>query len=1121
MSSADEYQQGLDALQRARRGESLGSAPEGTYYDPFAAGARRFLDTGNAWARDSMAAWHARQAARARGENLDENNPLSPNNPFGVPNFINATVANPALTATLTPPEASDALRRIPYVGNTAAAGADMLGAPGTYLGGFGLKVLGEMLVGGGALEAGATALGATDEQRQMASNIGMLAGPLAAPAAKLTAQGASALDRFVNPANLREAAPEAFQYGRGNLNAAGELRQSARVPEDARFPRQIMAGGADIPASGGGAPPNQGSFDFGSNDPVPRGVNPQTGIPDVRGTGTPGGFRNSADYYPEVPPESRQRILDALRLQNEYYASGAAGAEASAGRARARARGRAAAQSGQDPRAAMRGELRDRFAPEIPQSEVDATRSVLIQDAATDRHYYTSVQALNALDKLKVGIPTGDVERRALANYLGEDVVREMQANAESFQSGNWREMGGGGGPNAPVGFRPGGNIPQGRRSGIDVRGAVGNQEMPTSLGRGPDYGFGPGQLGSRPGAWRPVNEVGVENFPSDWNAQQAEFPLTAEMARKKEVVKQGFKQYAADIINIPHSIWSAFDLSGYRQTAYAAAGRPKLGAKSFLTSLKSFGSEAGFAANEEYLNTRWYTHIPTATPDGRTVYRNLFEEAGIAAADAERGLAKGEGTFISTLVNQIGNRAVGTVVGAREGYNLTDENAPTSEKLRNAALGGAAGFAVGTAANKAGVGGQFYRASQRAYATMLNSMRHGLFEAMIKGYGGDPTKIDPDTLRQWGRLVNVSTGRGDLKGLKVLGRDVIPDAITQSSVGGYPLFWAPRLFLSRVQMPLEVLSSSADVRKEAARQLVAFWGVNAAIVGTGAAVGLWKTNTDPKSADLGQIILDDKQRIDPWEGNRPIVNLIARLATGETTSTTSGDTYDKDRAAIIADFLRSKFDPGLGATVNLASGEDIIGRPYDINRLIDDFTAPLLLHDIEEAVRLRGPLGIPGAAVGVVGLGTNTYETPIAEVRAGRYNELKGRSQLDAAPLEAWRLVQEHPQVPQQFRDIATAYGSVRAWQTALREEYRQQAIQAGYTPANADWIAAYGVENHPMSQLYSQAKNGLESQWIAAYPKEAEKLLEEDLKRPASERRFKANAQERAIIQQGATR
>lgn len=393
----------------------------------------------------------------------------------------------------------------------------------------------------------------------------------------------------------------------------------------------------------------------------------------------------------------------------------------------------------------------------------------------------------------------------------------------------------------------------------------------------------------------------------PSDLVELEKVFPGTVKSLRDAKIINgPAFSEYVRDLLSLPGSLISSFDISGARQVATYAAGHPISFGRQFRRSLDALKSERGFEMVQDDLANRWYAPL-----------RNV---AGVALADAERALSKGEGTFISTLVNKIPG----------------------------------------------------YRPSQRQYAALLNLSRDDLFAKMLKSYGADPNTIPEAELLRWGKLINISTGRGTAL-----------DFLTGNKVVGQPLLWAPRLYASRLQFPFEVLSSSPTVRKEAARQLVSFVGINTAMLKAGHAAGVWDVETDPRSADFGQIRIGN-QRIDTWAGFRPFANLIARMATGERKSTTTGELSKVDRKSIAADFARSKLSPLVGTGVNLWTGENFIGKPFGVEDVPGQLITPLFGRDLVEAVRNMGPLGLPGALAAGVGAGVTTYEDSALDAEA-----------------------------------------------------------------------------------------------------------------------------------------
>lgn len=389
-------------------------------------------------------------------------------------------------------------------------------------------------------------------------------------------------------------------------------------------------------------------------------------------------------------------------------------------------------------------------------------------------------------------------------------------------------------------------------------------------------------------------------------------------------------------------------------------------------------------------------------------------------------------------------------------------------------------------------------YRPSNRAYTALVNLMRDNLFEDMIRRSGTPPNAIPDSELKRIGRLVNVATGRGSL-----------PKFIEDSQLAGTPIFWAPRLMLSRFEMPFEVLSRSKTVRSEAIKQMTAFVGVNATILGLLDAAGIAEAEKDPRSADFGQIRVGN-QRVDPWFGYRPIVNLIARLQTGERKSTTTGAVTDVEAKQVISDFLRQKFSPVTNIAVNLWQGENQIGEPYTWKNVPEDALVSLFLRDLKEAIKNGGIGDVPLALPSVFGFGVNAYEPNIADV--GDYEKLSGKPQFNAIPTQSWALVRQS--APEQFSETIAGHDTVSEFMKALTDTWAKQYepdvramypnLPDGEVKAIARRFAENAANGHPVYKAYLKAKDYYETRWYAENPEEGGKMYAEEMKKSRSERR-----------------
>lgn len=440
---------------------------------------------------------------------------------------------------------------------------------------------------------------------------------------------------------------------------------------------------------------------------------------------------------------------------------------------------------------------------------------------------------------------------------------------------------------------------------------------------------------------------------------------------------------------------------------------------------------------------------------------------------------------------------------------------------------------------------------ASQRfndAYTAAVNEGRDWLFRSMLDDI--PPERLTEAglrngglaELRQIGRLVNASTGRGDLA--KVL---------TDNKIAGQPLLWAPKLLMGRVQLPVSMFSSNPQVRKEAARQVVAFAGTNMALLGMIKASGAADVELDPRSSDWGAIRIGNR-RYDPWAGYKPLVNLIARSGvtaknaiTGSETPnvkainkpTGAGGLYTKPGLDIITSFLRAKLAPIPGEVWNQVAGKDITGT--DVTQAIADYggdtvgrlehgaaqlLAPIfaeqLGQEIAQGAQQGGVAGALGAAAANVpyffGTGGGNYGADHSQIAAqGGYGTLKGRDQLDAigggGAGEAWRIVSSAKGLN------GERYKSYYDWRDQTEKPAREALKDL--PPALAEQELQKYIAQQPMAKAYSEVRNALEDRWAMDNPDEALRILNEEADLKPWERTFSPSAKVKAELFGVATR
>lgn len=260
----------------------------------------------------------------------------------------------------------------------------------------------------------------------------------------------------------------------------------------------------------------------------------------------------------------------------------------------------------------------------------------------------------------------------------------------------------------------------------------------------------------------------------------------------------------------------------------------------------------------------------------------------------------------------------------------------------------------------------------SERAYTTALNSFRSGIaFDILGSRFTPEQLQnLSDGQLKALGGFVNAITGRGTL-----------PAALEPHAQTLNALFFAPRNFIGKVQANLAVLSSDPNVRAEAAKSLAAFYGTGIGILAAAKLAGL-NVGVIPTSSDFGKITLPGGTRVDIWGGNQQMYRMIANLATGQTTSPRTGQSYDQDRLTTVTRFLRSKLAPIPSTALNVATGSDSGGQdmrydPGSVGSQALRLVTPLFLQDLYDATTNANPAeGVLAGALSGVGIGAQAYQ-------------------------------------------------------------------------------------------------------------------------------------------------
>ncbi|KKN67796.1 hypothetical protein LCGC14_0458290 [marine sediment metagenome] len=264
----------------------------------------------------------------------------------------------------------------------------------------------------------------------------------------------------------------------------------------------------------------------------------------------------------------------------------------------------------------------------------------------------------------------------------------------------------------------------------------------------------------------------------------------------------------------------------------------------------------------------------------------------------------------------------------------------------------------------------GKIVRASERAYVTFLNKLRMDTFATLSDDLmkQGKTFQSDPRAFRELAKHINRMTGRGGLGPFEKFG-----EALTVP-------FFAPKFFMSRVQLPLGLVSRSPEVRRMVARDMAAFLGTGLTIMTLAHRSGM-KIETDPRSSDFGKLLVGPT-RWDIWGGLQPLARSLAQIGFEERKSVASGNINKLDRGEAVWRFIRSKFSPSAGFAATQITGQTFFGEeveltPQDAANLARETLMPLIMDDLWDAIRENG---IGGGFAGVpafFGVGTVSFTT------------------------------------------------------------------------------------------------------------------------------------------------
>lgn len=273
----------------------------------------------------------------------------------------------------------------------------------------------------------------------------------------------------------------------------------------------------------------------------------------------------------------------------------------------------------------------------------------------------------------------------------------------------------------------------------------------------------------------------------------------------------------------------------------------------------------------------------------------------------------------------------------------------------------------------------------SERAYTGFLNKLRADVFDKYIKQaeLNGEDVSKNSQVTKDIASTVNDFTGSGNIGKNDQFGSAV---PLLNS------IFFSPRKISATINIfnPVHYMKLSPTARGLAIRNLVGMLGVSAAALSLAKLNGA-KVTTDPKSSDFGKAVLGNTH-IDVTGGNANYLVLLARLATGKTTSTTTGISKDlkpgfgsTTRGDILVNYIRNKLSPTASFVADFLYGKDAIGNPFSVKSEVASRVTPLVIQDIISSVKTDPEHAMLSAILDTFGAGVQVYTPTAPKAKSG----------------------------------------------------------------------------------------------------------------------------------------
>lgn len=428
-----------------------------------------------------------------------------------------------------------------------------------------------------------------------------------------------------------------------------------------------------------------------------------------------------------------------------------------------------------------------------------------------------------------------------------------------------------------------------------------------------------------------------GLMKFMQGSPPTEGELPLLAEvfsqeMLGEMVALQPGYKKLAStatDIINLPKSVMSSFDLSAGRQAITTILTHPLKSAKALKDTLPLIFNEKAYEGFISSLRNH--------------PLRKEMRQAGLQLSDLGPG------------------------------FKLKEEEAFIGKSL----------------SERIPLVGRGIAASNRAFAGFLNKLRVDTFTSMYQDLNtlGIREKY-PDFAKHAAELVNHSTGVSKLPGgLDKIARSLNTLVFSPKFAFSRLQFFNPVNYLNP-NIPPKVRIERA---KQIVALGSYWWGMMNLAKLNGAKVEDNPTSTDFGKIKLGNTRIEVTGSFQPYVvlGARLLLNEATSPTSGKTRK--YGEGYKPDnRLTALLRFGRGKMSPSASFVADFLAGEDFLGRPFNVPDAMAQRFVPLFIQDLHEAYQDDQYRGLLKASPGFIGAGITTFK-PLTPVEKAKRKQLK----------------------------------------------------------------------------------------------------------------------------------